>query len=166
MLTTWRRPFAGLDPGQEADEAVDHAAEVDPHDPVVVVVARLVGRAEHRDAGVVDQHVDLAEVPLDLVCHFGEARAVGHVELAEQRLRVALAGEPLRGVRPVVLVAVAQRELHPGVGKRLRHAEPDPRHRAGNEGNAPFPRSVAHVRISSRQNANGRYGYSQNRESR
>ena len=84
----------GLDLGQEADEAVDHAAEIDPHDPVVIVVARLVGRAEHADAGVVDQHVDLAEMRLDLVGHFGEARAVGDVELAVERLLVALAVEP------------------------------------------------------------------------
>ena len=42
----------------------------------------------------------------------------------------------------VVLVAVAQRQAHPGVRERLRHTEPDARHGAGNEGDAPFPRSV------------------------
>jgi hypothetical protein len=72
----------------------------------------------------------------DLVGDFGEARAVGHVEPEEQRLLVALGGEPFGGTRLVVLVAIAQRQPHAGIGEGLRHAQPDPRHRAGHEGHA------------------------------
>ena len=50
-----------LDLGHERHETVDDAAEIDAHDPVVVGIARFVGRAEHADAGVVDQHLDVAE---------------------------------------------------------------------------------------------------------
>ena len=78
-----------------------------------------------------------------MVHHFlrnlGKARAVGHVELAEQRLLVSLLREPAFGRGAVVLVAIAQGEPHSCIGEGLRHAQPDARDRSGYEGDAAFP---------------------------
>jgi hypothetical protein len=46
----------------------------------------LVGeRRDRHDPGVVDEHVDRAEAPLDLVEELGEARQVGDVEREPER---------------------------------------------------------------------------------
>jgi len=128
-----------LELGQEGDQAVDHPAVVDAHDPVEIGVAGLVGGAEHADAGVIDQHIDLAEVGLDRVGGAGEGGAVGDVELDEQRRLAAVVGEPLGGPRPLILAAIGDGDAHAGVAERPGDAEADARGPAGDEGDLAGP---------------------------
>src|SRR5699024_3825440 len=76
-------------PGPTGDHALrgqlaaqDHAVDIDVQDAAGDGVRLVDDPADRHDAGVVDQHVDRAELPLDLVEEVGERMRVGDVELA------------------------------------------------------------------------------------
>jgi hypothetical protein len=79
-LTTWAGA-RGLHVRQERLGPVDHAPEVDVHDPAVVLQGQCPGGARQRDAGVVDDHVDGAVVGDDGVGPAVDGLLVGDVEL-------------------------------------------------------------------------------------
>ena len=70
-----------LDARHETLDAIDHAVDVDAHDPVPVLVGRLVHRAEDADAGVVADEVDFAEHAQRLVRCPVHGLAIGDIQL-------------------------------------------------------------------------------------
>ena len=69
-----------LEIGQEGLGAVDHAPEVDVHDPLVVGVVVAFHRAALGDAGIVEDGVDPAELDDDLLRPGFDGGAVGNVD--------------------------------------------------------------------------------------
>ena len=124
-----------LHPRQHGDQSVDDAAKVDPHDPVVVGMAGLVSRPEHRNAGVVDEDMDGP----GRFGHVRPAGAVGDVQLEEQRRRPAALRKPGFRRGAIGLVAVGQHQIHPGVAEGAGDAETDPRHTACDQRAAALP---------------------------
>ena len=127
--------------GEDLD-AVHHAVDVHPGHPVPVLPSVLVHRATDGDAGVVADHVHVAEPLLGGVGGLGHRLAVGDVHLQRQELGVAgLELARHRGER--VILDVGDHDLHAGVGERPRHREPHTAGAAGDE--RDFPRNVLHV---------------------
>src|SRR5262245_21897145 len=99
---------------EESLDAVDHAPEIDAHDPVPIVISRELNRPSDSYACVVAQHVNLTE---DAVSLEGRARhrlAVGNVEFYD----VDRAGAVERSHRLIQMVA-------PDVGDHHLHALAD-----------------------------------------
>ena len=67
--------------GRKGLQSVDHSAEVHRHPEVPVLVGDALERALDADAGVVDEHVHLAEDAFGLVCGGRHGLAVRHVQL-------------------------------------------------------------------------------------
>jgi hypothetical protein len=115
-------------------QPVHDAAEIDAHDPVVVVAGCLIGRTEHADASIVDQNTHLAECPLDVSGGLHHRAVVGHVELEGKNLCPLPAGLEMRQRRrEMILAPIGDRDLHPFVGECLGDAEPDAADAAGDE---------------------------------
>ncbi len=73
--------FTGLlQVGQESLGAVDHAPEVDVHQPLEVVVVHVFYGSAQCHTGVVEDHVGVAEMVDHIVGEIIERLAVGHVE--------------------------------------------------------------------------------------
>jgi hypothetical protein len=66
---------------QKGLQPVDHAAEIHGHPEVPVLVGDALEGALDADAGVVDEHVHVAEDALGLVCGGRHGLAVRHVQL-------------------------------------------------------------------------------------
>ena len=102
--------------------------------PVPVVVLGLVDGAQQPEAGVVDQHVDLAEGLLRLVGRARIGLAVGDVELEHlmRRLR-CLRDEPGARVLEMILAHVGNDHAHAGRDHGLGDAETDAARAPGDE---------------------------------
>ena len=126
-------PWASMR-GRNVWIAVDDAAEEDPEPPVPVVVPGGRDRPEKAHAGVVAEHVDVAE---DALCLVGRARqgfAVGDVELDRvDALLQSTFAEALQGGRDVVGPEVGDHDVHARVHERLGHAEADTARAPGDE---------------------------------
>ena len=98
---------------QELLGALHDAPEVDVHDPLEVVVGHLLEVAVQRDAGVVDDHVDPAELAADRGGVLVHRLAVADVDLVRAHLPLQQGGARLhlpRGLDQTDLVPVAQRQ--------------------------------------------------------
>ena len=129
-----------LDPGNERDDAVDDAAEIDAEHPVPVLVRRVCDVVEEVDAGVVAEDMDVPENALGLVRGTSERFAIGHVELDRMYVTADL---PHRGLE-VIGSYVGDRDAHACRGEGLGHSEPDPAPAPGDEGDPAF--DVPHAR--------------------
>ena len=121
-----------LDAPGERLNAVDDAIDVDVGQPIPIVVAHLVDGAADDNAGVVADHVDLAETRLGIdgrLLHLGSVR---HVHLQRQELGVA--GLELLGDRiERGLFDVRDDHLHSSLGERSRHCQAHAAGTAGDE---------------------------------
>jgi hypothetical protein len=67
-------------PRQEGLRAIHHAPKINLHDPLEVLVDHAFGLIDHRDAGVVDQQVDLPMQFANLGGQSLDRRAVGNID--------------------------------------------------------------------------------------
>ncbi len=126
-------PWSSM-PWQERLDPVDDAAEQHTQAPVPVVVARQRDRPEDAHAGVVAEHVHVAEDALRLVGRAREALAVGDIELDRVHVLPPPAlGQALQSGLEVVGTEVGDHDVHPRCDERLAHTEPDPARTAGDE---------------------------------
>ena len=135
-------------------EHVDDAApfalfHARPHQPaeadrgkqfeVEILLPHLVGhrfeRHRARRAGIVDENVDLAEIPDDLLKGRGNIRRLGDVADIVAN-RKAILGQRIARRRQVFGAARHDRDPGAGFGKSPRHREPDTLAAAGNDGDA------------------------------
>jgi hypothetical protein len=101
---------------------VDDGAQVDLELPRDALRRLVLERRDGHDPGVVDEHVDGPEGPLDLVQEGGEAGEIGHVEVQADGAAAQLRG----GALCRLAVDVADRDAHPLAGQRQRERLPDP----------------------------------------
>ena len=101
---------------QEGFGAVDHAPEVDVHHPLDVLELAGLDVTAERDAGVVVDLVDLAEVLVDLVGVGEESFALGDVEAVDLDSHTQR-GQPPLGLREPFGVDVADRQLRACAGQ-------------------------------------------------
>ncbi len=119
-------PVAGGDQvRQELLGAVHDAPEVDAHDPVHVGVLEVLEVAGQRDAGVVDDDVDPAELLDHRQCVRRERVAVGDVEVVGADLASTRALDQRDGLGQPGVVDVGEREQRaaPGQVERERAAD-------------------------------------------
>ncbi len=102
--------------------AEDHAVEVDVDLALGRQVVLVDEAADLHDPGVVDQHVERAELALGLVEEGREGLALGHVERQRDGARAELIGGGARGVE----VDISDRDLHALAEQRLRGGTADP----------------------------------------
>ena len=95
-------------------------------------VSRVAGH-RRTDPGVVDQHVDVAELLHRQRDQVGARLRVGHIGAVGQRL-AAGALDQRRGVGQPVHAASAQRDVGAGLGERLRERDAQPAGGAGDDG--------------------------------
>ena len=119
------------DARQHRDDAVDHPAEIDPHDPVPVGEGRQLGRPDHGNPGVVDQQVDLAEPRLDRIGGRRIGGAIGDIEF--QRENVVATGQFGHGRVEMILPDIGNRHLHSRAEQRLGDTKADATGTARNE---------------------------------
>src|SRR6202035_3247845 len=67
--------------GQEGHQRINHAADVDAHDPVPVAICCVFHRAVDAHTGIVDEHLNGSVCAFDLGLGGGQAGAVRHVHL-------------------------------------------------------------------------------------
>ena len=108
--------------GQELLGAVDDAPEVDADDPVHVGVLEVLDVAGQRDAGVVDDDVDAAELLGDRVGVRRERGAVGDVEPVAAHLARAGGLDQVDGLGQPGLVDVGDRDQRAAPGDARRRA--------------------------------------------
>ena len=124
-------------PRHERLHQVDVAAQVDAEDPVIIVVCRVLERAEDRDAGGAEQHRHRAEHLLGLIGSVGERLAVGDVEFDAVAFD-AFAAKLTKCIRDGLLHGYRRcTTLHPARAEHLGLAEPGAARAAGDEGGAP-----------------------------
>ena len=116
----------------EGLDAVEHAAAVHVHAPLVIVAGGLGHLGAHADAGVVDQQVHAAELLLGLVGHFGPAGDVGDVVL--DGVDALFVFEQGQGGFDLAVVDVAEDDLHALVVGRAGDAKANAAGGAGDVG--------------------------------
>ena len=118
------RPWRALHhrPGGGAGEQ-ERAPQVDVDHRVPLLVLHADDHVVAGDAGVVDQHVQLAPQLDDLIDHFADAVAVGHVA-GDRFGRAAGGANGGHGVGQAFGVDVDAGHLGPGRGQRLGDAAP------------------------------------------
>src|SRR5262245_57865661 len=121
---------------EESLDPVDHAPEIDAHDPVPIVVSREFHRPSDSYARVVAQHVNLTEDALGLEGRARHRLAVGDVEF--YGVNRAAAVERSHRLLQLVAPDVGYHHLHAFVGEHLRHSEADAAGPAGDECNFAF----------------------------
>ncbi len=109
-------------PAERELHAEDHAVEVDVDHANRREVVLVDEAPDLHDAGVVDQHVERAELLLGGCEECVERVSVGHVERQRDRARSELGG----GLTGGVVVDVADRDLHPLAQQRLGGGPSDP----------------------------------------
>ena len=116
--------------------AVHHAAEIDTEDAVPIVEIRVIDGAAATDAGIVAEHVDLAEDALGLVRRTLNIGAVADINLDEMDRVGAL--ELLTHFIEMGLIDVGDDDLHAGFQKGPRHAVTDAARATGDESDLSF----------------------------
>ena len=102
-----------LDARHEALNAIDHAVDVDAHDPVPVFIGRLVHRAEDADTGIVADQVHLAEHAQRLVRRPLHRLAIGDIQLDGVHVAADAAEFPQRTLQ-MIGTDVGDGDLHAG----------------------------------------------------
>ncbi len=121
---------AGDHTRQDELHAVDHTVHIDVEDALGRRVVLVEERPDRHDPGVVDQHVDGAQLRLGVVQEARERLVLGHVQAQGDRRRPQL---PCGGARRLD-VEVADRHAHAHARQRLCRRAPDPARRPGDRG--------------------------------
>lgn len=123
--------------GDQGLAEVEDSAQVHVHDHIPLLRADLHQLERLRDAGVVDQDVDLAERLEGSLARPLAAVAVGHVAG-----EAAVPGsQPVRGALRRILVQIHDRNARTVVGEQTCRRQSDPRGLAAPEMTALFPSS-------------------------
>ncbi len=120
--------------GQEADQRVDHAADIHAHDPVPIIIGGAIHRTEqvHPGAGTEDVHVATKRCgTLRGVAH---CMPIGHVHAQRVHAELRKPREVLHRLLERRLAPVGEDDFHAGPRKRLDDAEPYAACTARNEG--------------------------------
>ena len=130
---------AGFDMRQEGLGAVDHAPEVDVHDPLVVGVVIAFHGAALGHAGIVEDRVDPAEFGYHLVCPGMYGLTVGDVDqgFADLHTELARLGS---GFRQALGIHIGERQLATLTGQTEGQGAADAGTCAGDGGYLVFKR--------------------------
>ena len=120
--------------GQDGADELERPADVRGEHPLEVVAALALERPDRDDAGVVDQHVDAAEVVADLADEPPHVVGVRHVAGGGEGVGRAAVYELLAGLAQLVLVAGAQGDAAAGVGELAADLQAQTAAAAGDEG--------------------------------
>jgi hypothetical protein len=131
------------DPGQEGLQAVHDAAQVHREPEIPVFVRDALERALDADAGVVHEHVHLAELALGLGRSGPHRRTIGDVDAYRMdAARLAALFETRERFVDVILAQVREHDLHARIDEHARDAKPDAARPTGDE--CDFSRYVLH----------------------
>ncbi len=117
--------------------AVDGAPEVHTEAPFPILVSPGAGRSLQPDAGVVDEHLHSTELLLDLIGGAFPTVAVHDVMLDRMQTRI-VGRELLERIPDVLVVEVADHDLHACLVEHARDSEADAAGATGDIGNLAF----------------------------
>ncbi|HEX9491463.1 MAG TPA: hypothetical protein VF930_14345 [Stellaceae bacterium] len=124
-----------LQDGQEQLHAMHHAPEIDADEPGDVVEAELGHRADHGDAGIVDEQRDAPVLAQHGVAEFLHRRGIGDVDLMHRDANAGLARRG-RALGETGGIDVAQRQHAALLRKPQRERAANAAGGAGDDGNS------------------------------
>ena len=136
--------------GEEVLGAVDHAPEVDVHDPLEILVGEVLEVSVQCHPGVVDQGVDPAEVGHDRVGVGLPGLPVADVERVRARGQAGRLLDQQRGLLQAGGVHVGEHHRRAPAGGEHGEAAPDAGRGAGDDDDPAGAPMGAHAMTSSR----------------
>jgi hypothetical protein len=121
--------------GQNRDDAVDRAAQIDTHHPIPIGEGGNIGRPHHSHAGIVAEQMDGPEFCLDRIGGGGEGGAVGHVQ--PDRQHPPAAAQFSHRLIEMILANVGNGHVHARAQQCLGDAKADTAGAAGHERGLP-----------------------------